>query len=1067
MSDYKIEVKSWMLKKSSDSFTFMRDRNDNIPMPLLVMYGTKIGEAPKMIKVKLHGDIKQRTTAMCMACGRPITNPISQYFGMGPKCGGHNYINPFDSEEALNEAVGAYREKLAKITWIGWIPYSAIVSIDDDTDVIPKAEEMPFEVVPESDYLFDNGSGAKLPVIKARIDKPNKGTDDYSVFLSFRYNPAAMHTIKDNTRIHIWDGDKKEWEIEYREFNKVKALLEGLNLEVDVMGEELLPKKVDISATYDFKTKPMAHQVDGIKYGLDHNRWLLADDQGLGKALSLDTKIYTPNGYKLMRDIQVGDYVFGKDGKPTQVIATYNHHNVDMYRITFSDGVSIDCCKDHLWEIHDQHGTKVVDTAWFMKPDQFGVIRKDNLCWRGIYKYWIDRCQPVEFTPRDVELDPYIMGALLGDGSFTSNAVSFTTVDDEMVAYINAHLPDGYVLNSSANMENITYNIVSFNNTSSRNTPNVVKSYLKTLGLMGTNSHSKFIPDVYKYNTIAVRQAVLQGLLDTDGYASIDNLVQYTTVSLNLCNDVRFLVESLGGLTNFSEKVCKYNNVITGKAYTLTIRFDNPNMYFRLSRKADRLRNRKFRPRRNIVKIEHIASADAKCISVDNSDHLYLAEHFVVTHNTKQIIDLSVIRKTTEGIKHCLIVCGVNSLKWNWLEEIEKHSNETGYIIGSYVSKRTGKILIGSNADKLTDLEELGNGGKADPHYFIITNIESLRDTKIASKLKELCDNGTIGMVAVDEIHRAKRLTTQQGQGMLQLQPKYRIGMTGTPLMNSPLDLFAILKWLGYQRYGFISFRDHFCIRDEWGAVVGYKNISQLEDQLDSVMLRRTKDKVLDLPDKVYVNEYVDLTSEQKKLYNEIISNAVASSESDNKDCILATLLRLRQVSGGIGPYNFIKFNPKLDRLEQIVEEAVYSNTKVIVYSNWVEGIKPALERLQKYNPVVITGETADADRQTLVNKFQTDDTCKVILGTIGALGTGVTLTAATEVVFLDEPWNNATKEQACDRAYRIGTTSKVTIRTILSHGTYDEDVHNIILGKKDLSDAIVDKDALAKMRIV
>ena len=316
-------------------------------------------------------------------------------------------------------------------------------------------------------------------------------------------------------------------------------------------------------------------------------------------------------------------------------------------------------------------------------------------------------------------------------------------------------------------------------------------------------------------------------------------------------------------------------------------------------------------------------------------------------------------------------------------------------------------------------------------------------------------------------VHNCKNLNTQQGTGMLQIQPIYRIGMTGTPLMNSPLDLYAILKWLGYQRYGYISFRDHFCITDVYGSVIGYQNIDQLRDKLDSIMLRRTKAEVLDLPDKVYVNEYVDLTDEQRNLYNQVIEDAIYNSEDeDTQECILATYLKLRQVSGGIGQFSTIKKNPKLDRLEQLVEEAVYSGTKVIVYSNWVEGLKPAIARLKKYNPVVITGETKDSDRQSLVNKFQNDDSVKVIIGTIGAMGTGLTLTAATEVIFLDEPWTNATKEQACDRAHRIGTKYSVTIHTIMSYNTYDMDVHDIVMGKKDLSDQIVEKKDLAKLKV-
>lgn len=716
MLDYKIEVKPWMLKKSSDSFTFMKDRNNDIPMPLMIMYGTKIGEAPRMIKVALHGDIQERIITRCMCCGRPITNKISQYFGIGPKCGGHNYTNPFDSEEELDKAVATYRKKLVNTTWVGWIPYSALVSIDDDIDVIDRAKEMPFEITPESEYLFGGESedySDTRPTIKARIDKPIGGTDDYSVFLSFRYNEDVKDAIK-SLRVHIWNNDAKEWEIEYKEFAALQETLPGFKFEIS--NSEILPKRVEISENYNFKTKPMEHQIEGIQYGLDHNRWLLADDQGLGK--------------------------------------------------------------------------------------------------------------------------------------------------------------------------------------------------------------------------------------------------------------------------------------------------------------------------------------------------------------TKQLIDLACIRKQTLGFKHCLIICGVNSLKWNWLEEIKKHSNEAGWILGmQHRGSRANAWGIGSNKDKLSDLNKLGNDPHLDSHYFIITNAESLRDAAITDKLAELCNKDIISMVAIDEIHRLRNLNTQFGQGMLKLQPAYRIGMTGTPLMNSPLDLFAILKWLGYQRYSFTSFKKHFCNFDRWGGVSSYKNIDQLRDQLDSVMLRRTKDEVLDLPEKVYVNEYVELTDEQKKLYNQTITDAMYSEDDDN-DCILATLLRLRQISGGIGPYSTIKKNPKLDRLEQIVEEAVYSGTKVIVYSNWVEGIKPIVERLQKYNPVVLTGETKDADRQVIVNQFQNDDSVKVILGTIGALGTGVTLTAATEVAFYDEPWNDATKEQACDRAYRIGTTSKVTIHTIMSHNTYDEDVHAIVEGKRYLAERIVEKKDLLKLKI-
>lgn len=726
MKEYQIEVKPWLLKESTSDFTFMEKFNHNIPMPLMIMYtGGKVDETAKMVKVNLHGDIKQRITTRCMCCCRPITNKISQFFGLGPVCGEHNYVNPFDTEEELNNAVRAYREKLVNTTWCGWIPVSAITAIDDVTDPEGIREiiaDMPIEILDDVPHTQASEPSVATPVVNkfiihVKIDKPVRGTDDFSAFVSFDYNKQVVDAIKAIRKdARRYNPDTKVWEIDYRELSGLKAELSDFDFEIE--NEDIVPGKAEISSDYEFKTSPMSHQIEGIQYGLDHSRWLLADDQGLGK--------------------------------------------------------------------------------------------------------------------------------------------------------------------------------------------------------------------------------------------------------------------------------------------------------------------------------------------------------------TKQIIDLAIIRKNTMGFKHCLIVCGVNSLKWNWLEEIEKHSNESGYILGQYTMKKSGKLNVGGNQAKLDDLNKIGKDAEIDSHYFLITNVETLRNTEIAQKLKELCDNGVIGMVAIDEVHRCKNLKTQQGQGMLKLQPFYRIAMTGTPLINTPLDLYAILKWLGYEPYEFGQFKYHFCQVDEWGSVIGYKNIDQLKEQLSAIMLRRTKDEVLDLPEKIYTHEYVELTDEQKKAYNKVIVDAMKSKDSDYTDdheCILATLLKLRQVAGGIGEYHF-KVNPKLDRLEQIVEEAVYSGTKVIVYSNWVEGIKPAIERLQKYNPVVITGETKDSDRQSIVNRFQNDDSVKVILGSIGALGTGLTLTAATEVVFLDNPWNNATKEQACDRAHRIGTTSAVTIHTIMAHGTYDEDVQAIIDGKKVLSDTIVEKKDLENLKL-
>jgi len=125
----KITVKQYMTRKATDEFTFMREWNKDIPMPLRTMIGTVEKETRGMVYMKLHGDITEEKTLHCLKCGRPITNPVSQYFGMGPECGCHNYINPFYSKEELEEAVKTYRETVLKnITWEGWLPKSSIIA---------------------------------------------------------------------------------------------------------------------------------------------------------------------------------------------------------------------------------------------------------------------------------------------------------------------------------------------------------------------------------------------------------------------------------------------------------------------------------------------------------------------------------------------------------------------------------------------------------------------------------------------------------------------------------------------------------------------------------------------------------------------------------------------------------------------------------------------------------------------------------------------------------------------------------------------------------------------------
>ena len=144
--------------------------------------------------------------------------------------------------------------------------------------------------------------------------------------------------------------------------------------------------------------------------------------------------------------------------------------------------------------------------------------------------------------------------------------------------------------------------------------------------------------------------------------------------------------------------------------------------------------------------------------------------------------------------------------------------------------------------------------------------------------------------------------------------------------------------------------------------------------------------------------------------------------------------------------------------MEELVEDAVANGKKVVIFSNWTQMTDVVQERLsKKYRGVVITGDTKDAERMMNVNEFQHDDRCKYIVGTIGAMGTGLTLTAGTVEIFLDEPWNRALLDQAVDRCHRVGTKENITIYTLMCKNTIDERIHDIVERKGLMSDAIVD----------
>ena len=430
---------------------------------------------------------------------------------------------------------------------------------------------------------------------------------------------------------------------------------------------------------------------------------------------------------------------------------------------------------------------------------------------------------------------------------------------------------------------------------------------------------------------------------------------------------------------------------------------------------------------------------------------------------SKMVIDFCGCLKHQKLINKVLIVCCVNSLKWNWVNEVKIHSDYSAYVLGTR-KRKNGKVYNGGTKAILEDLNNLPDND------FIIINVEGLRggskkvgnkyQLPIADKIATLCNNGTIGAIAVDEIHLCKSTTSLQSKALLRLNAKYKVAMTGTPIMNQPLDLYVPLYWLGYENRNFFSFKSKYAVLGGWNntQVVGYKNLDELRNVTQEIMLRRLKDEVLELPPKLYKTEYVEMTAKQEQIYEQVRLGLLANVEqiAENNNPLLM-FTRLKQATGytGIIDPNTHE-SAKFDRLLQYADEIVSNNQKFIVFSEWT-GITNAVKPLLKdFNPAYITGEIKDSERIAEVNKFQNDDTCKCIIGTRGAMGTGLTLTAASYVIFIDNPWNMALKQQAIDRAHRVSTNHKVTIIDLVCKDTIDEKILDIVKLKGQISEIML-----------
>lgn len=541
----------------------------------------------------------------------------------------------------------------------------------------------------------------------------------------FRHSHIAItdYTMGDNREFEkfLSRWDKIRWKYDLLGGYYVKALKEfRVNRAFNI--EQLK----NFFPDYDFKVENCAYPYDSIdvdltnpprddlqrltltfmasegkfKHNAKFTQQMIENPVGTGKCQPDNTIIPTPTGPVKLKDIKPGDYVFNRYGKPVKVLEVYpQKEKKDVYEVTLRDGRKTRCTEDHLWEVYEYNKKNP-------KLKTLKEIKKDYLRNNKGYRYTIKLPKMLEYKEQKVEVDPYAVGVLIGNGCLTKKAL---TISSGNLAVVSALVKKIGGLFKFRNKTNHDYPIIKGkgkNKNGEYYKYIQTKDYLAPLPeLIGKKSHEKFIPPKYKYNSFKVRRDVLRGLLDTDGSVNKrDYRISYTTVSNQLKDDIVELVRSLGYIAYVSKDVRdKYKK--TGVCYKVTIVmpdkdkrqyfFANPYHIKKINDGKD-YKTRRRMDMLTIINIKKVGKCKTRCILVDDPEHLYVTEDFIVTHNTYcGTAATSYLKSKT------LVIVPLDRLLNQWKESFTMFTDiDEDDILLVKGSKMCEQILEGKHRDK-------------------------------------------------------------------------------------------------------------------------------------------------------------------------------------------------------------------------------------------------------------------------------------------------------------------------------------------------------------------------------
>ena len=383
---------------------------------------------------------------------------------------------------------------------------------------------------------------------------------------------------------------------------------------------------------------------------IKHN-YLFEGLTGAGKAQPLYSKLLTPNGYVKMEDIRIGDEVYGEDGNPHKILGIFPQGKKKVYEITFSDNTTCRCTDEHLWKLSCDNRKSWI--CMELKDILNTPLKKRNSSW----KYHIPVTKPINYSKKDLPIDPWLFGILLGDGGFTDNSISVSLFEEDVESRVREVLIKDnfelsyYTKNHTQRKDFRIKDKLFDKNTSKLSRKggifgNRLNQHIYDLGLLNHKSEEKFIPRVYLTSSYADRLSLLQGIFDSDGYlsvregkhGSIGSSPSISTSSRQFATNIIELIQSLGGTGSCSEKTPFYT--YKGKrrqgltCYIIHFKLPKGVCYCSSEKHLKKYRIPMYEPYRTIRNIEYIGEEECQCIYIDSPSHLYLTDNMIVTHNT-------------------------------------------------------------------------------------------------------------------------------------------------------------------------------------------------------------------------------------------------------------------------------------------------------------------------------------------------------------------------------------------------------------------------------------------------